>query len=128
MRHTFRKNERLCSRLLIETLFEKGQGATFFPLRVVWMETRIHQPVPAQVAFSVPKRKFKKAVHRNRIKRLMREVYRLSKHELYQRIGDRQFAVMIIFIGVEEPSLESLDKAWQKFISKLPQNIDHQTK
>lgn len=58
-----------------------------------------------QAAFSVSKRYFKKAVHRNRIKRLMREAYRLQKNELQHRLqqGNQQLIVFIMYTGTELP-------------------------
>jgi ribonuclease P protein component len=93
---TFKRGERLKSRKVIEQMFKRGQSFAQYPLRIVWvdMEER-RSDFPAQFALSVSKKKFKRAVDRNRIRRLVREAYRLNKHVLYEgleegRIGGRE--------------------------------------
>ena len=84
-KHTLGKEERLCSRKLIDNLFKGGgsRAMSGFPLRMVYAVTERHEGEPAaQILVSVPKRCFKRAVKRNRIKRLVREAYRLNKHIL----------------------------------------------
>ena len=84
-KHTIGKEERLCSRKLIDSLFKGGgsRAMSGFPLRMVYALTERHEGEPAaQILVSVPKRCFKRAVKRNRIKRLVREAYRLNKHIL----------------------------------------------
>lgn len=84
-KHTLGKQERLCSRKLIDSLFKGGgsRAMSGFPLRMVYAVTERHEGKPAaQILVSVPKRCFKRAVKRNRIKRLVREAYRLNKHIL----------------------------------------------
>lgn len=84
-KHTLGKQERLCSRKLIDSLFKGGgsRAMSGFPLRMVYAMTERHEgESAAQILVSVPKRCFKRAVKRNRIKRLVREAYRLNKHIL----------------------------------------------
>ena len=84
-KHTLGKQERLCSRKLIDSLFKGGgsRAMSGFPLRMVYAMTERHEGEPAaQILVSVPKRCFERAVKRNRIKRLVREAYRLNKHIL----------------------------------------------
>ena len=76
---TFKKEERIVSNLLIETLFEKGnsQSLSAYPLRAVYLRTEHRKGcAPVQLLISVPKKKFKHAVDRNRVKRQIREAYR----------------------------------------------------
>lgn len=77
---TFRKSERLCSRLLIDQLFEPGQSKSIaaYPLRLVYQTATEN----TALLISVPKRHFKHAVDRNRVKRQIREAYRTNKHLL----------------------------------------------
>ena len=81
---SFHKSERLCSKRVIDTLFTGGhKSMSVFPLRVVFMPVTATQGTPpASIRISVSKRRFKKAVKRNRVKRQIREAYRLHKHIL----------------------------------------------
>lgn len=104
-RQTFRKPERLVSRLAFESLFENGEGHVAFPVRMVWKEMTLPTRYPVQVAFSVPKRNFRRAVDRNRIKRLMRESYRQNKNTLYAllEVKGKQFALLFVYVGRKLP-------------------------
>lgn len=93
---TFSKAERLSSKLLIDLLIKKGNSFTGFPFKITWMEIHDSQ-VPVKIVISVPKRKFKKAVDRNRIKRLTREVYRKNKHQLIERLGGKKIAMLLVY-------------------------------
>lgn len=107
MKLTLGKQERLKSRKLIELLFTNGKSVKSFPLRMVFLEVSQTSKFPIQAAFSVPKRSFKKAVDRNRIKRLLRETYRLQKEMLYSN-SKKPAICMISFIGKEEMPFEEL--------------------
>lgn len=79
------------------------------------MEIRLSTS-PAQFAVSVPKRAFAKAVHRNRIKRIIREVYRLNKANFYQTLAEEeaQLGLMFLYSGKREPTFEEIEKALKK--------------
>ena len=96
---TFRKHEHLKSPKLISALVAKGRSFTVQPVRLVWKESLLNTKAPAQVAFSVPKRNFPRAVDRNRIKRQLRECYREHKTKLYDFINasGKQYALMIVY-------------------------------
>lgn len=80
---------------------------------------------PALFGVSVSKKRFRKAVNRNRLKRLIREAYRHRKHVLYDAIGDMPatFATMFLYIGKEEVSFEQItldmNKALKKFVKSV---------
>ena len=78
---TFRKEERLCSKISIQELFDKGSSFYLYPFKVLFLEGKPDSTVN-QVLFTVSKRNFKRAVDRNKIKRRMREAYRLNKSQL----------------------------------------------
>ena len=86
------------SRKLIEQLFTEGKSVKNFPLRMVFLQVPHTSTFPIQAAFSVPKRNFKRAVDRNRIKRLLRETYRLQKEIVYTKL-DKPTICMISYIG-----------------------------
>jgi ribonuclease P protein component len=79
---------------------------------------------PARTGFSVPKKKFRLSVHRHRIIRLLREAWRLNKHELYAVVPyDKQVHIFFIFTGKEMPEYKTVQEAVLKAIEKLKQVI-----
>ena len=122
--HSFKKEERLCSKKIIDRLFSEGQSFLAYPLKIVFLPTALNTTFPVQAGFTVSKKSFKRAVKRNRIKRLMREAYRLHKHELYRQLNDRQLAVFFIFIGKELPAYSSVEAGIKKAFDKLIKQLE----
>ncbi|WP_319479707.1 ribonuclease P protein component [uncultured Draconibacterium sp.] len=116
---SLKKAERLCSKKVIDKLFAEGESFLAFPLKVVFKTTELPQSVLVQAGFTVSKKIFKRAVKRNRIKRLMREAYRLNKQMLPGLAEEQQMAVFFIFIGKELPSFAQVEKAMKKALYKL---------
>ena len=110
-RFFFRKQERLCSRKVIESVFETGKSINENPFRFLWMETLHTENVLLKITISVPKKNFKKAVDRNKIKRQIREAYRLSKHKVLSSIenAEKKYAAIIIYTGKQPLSLTELE-------------------
>jgi ribonuclease P protein component len=94
---TFSKTERLSSKIIIDELFEKGKSFNCFPFKIIWTELP-KESKNSQVLFSVPKRLFKRAVDRNRLKRLMREAYRKNKDGLYKSLGEKKIGFIFIYL------------------------------
>ena len=116
MRLTFGKQEKLKSKKLIEKLFTEGNSVKRFPIRLVYLQTEHTTSFPVQAGFSVPKRNFKKAVNRNRIKRLLREAYRHEKNGLYKDLQE-PYIFMFTFIGKEEPTYFEVQQKIQKVLA-----------
>lgn len=124
VRHTFKKRERLKSRKQIKRLFMEGRSLRAFPLKMIWCTSVTNEHTfPVQFAVSVPKRVFSKAVKRNFVKRLIREVYRKEKHRIYEALEGRnqQIIMMIIYIGREEPTYRLIETAMNRMIRKFTQ-------
>ena len=119
-RYTFPKNEKLKSRKTIEQLFREGNVFSSFPLRVLWKYNESAN-TPVQAGIAVGSKHFKKAVDRNRIKRLIREAYRLQKNELQYQLAQqqKQLAVFIIYVGNELPDYDSIFKKTGLVLNRL---------
>ena len=102
MSDTFNKQERLCSKKQMELLFSKGKNKLIHPIKLVWLQTPVNLIYPAQAMFVVPKRQFKKAKDRNKLKRRMREAYRLNKNSLYDTLNEGSQKIILAFIYVDK--------------------------
>lgn len=125
--NTFKKEERLCSVRLIQSLFHSGSSFVVYPFRVVYRFEK-RDIGTAQVLISVSKRRFKLAVTRNSIKRRLREAYRLEKGaKLLPFLDERkQYLVFAIqYIGKqEEASLPTLREKMITVFKKLQHESD----
>ena len=108
-RFTLSKEERICSKKLINELFTgNGRSMTAFPLRVVFMKRTIVDDQPrAAMLVSVPKRYFKHAVDRNRVKRQVREAFRRNKSIITQNLTDDHEAVAMAFVWLTNEKFPS---------------------
>ncbi len=97
-RLTFRKHEHLCGQLRIQEVFRRGRGLSEPPFRLIGLRMALPTTAPAQVAFSVPRKQLRRAVDRNRMKRLMREAYRHTKPALHARLAEGTYQVAWLFI------------------------------
>ncbi len=122
MRYTLKKEEKLKSKRLIGALFEKGKSLSKFPLRLVYLQAEHSSNYPVQVAFSAPKRKFRKAVDRIRIKRLMREAYRQNKHILYDNIEEK-YVIMLSYTDEKELKYVEIEEKMILLLNKLLEKI-----
>uniref|UniRef100_UPI00343569FC ribonuclease P protein component n=1 Tax=uncultured Tenacibaculum sp. TaxID=174713 RepID=UPI00343569FC len=127
MRFTLGKEERLKSKKLIGRLYEEGKIIKVFPLRMVYIQAEHTSKFPAQVGVSVPKRNFKKAVDRNRIKRLLRETYRKEKHTIYEAV-DKQYVFMISYLARDEWKYADIEHKMKKLLTKFITEITQDEK
>ncbi len=116
---TLKKAERLRSKKTIQELFLKGETILVYPLKAVYLDVEALQGYPAQAAFSVSKKNYKKAVERNLIKRRVREAYRLKKPSFYKKLKSRKVAVMFIYIAKENLPYSDTEKALKKVLKKI---------
>jgi ribonuclease P protein component len=121
-RNTLCKAERLCSKLQIEKLFAGGSKSfSIYPLRVVFMHTKKAEEAPASILISVSKKRFKRAVERNRIKRQIREAYRKNKHELLDFLGERTegMAIAFIYLADEFVSTDEVERKMKIILARI---------
>lgn len=116
MKFTLSQEEKLKSQKQIELLFAEGTSFVSFPLRVIFKE--VDGNLKSQAAFSAPKKNFKQAVQRNRVKRQMREAYRLQKAILDQENG-KKFVLLFVCIAKELPSYDLISSALGKLLTKI---------
>jgi ribonuclease P protein component len=120
--YTFDRKERLKSRKIIASLFTAGQSFVAYPLRVVWTISEAGEPGCATIAISVSKRIFKTAVQRNRLKRQIREAYRLQKQHFYAQLAPypHHISLMVTYIAKEPLPYAEIEAGIKKLIRKFP--------
>lgn len=118
------KSERLTHSKPIQLLFEKGEEFYVFPFKIVWQKID-RCDFPAKAMFVVPKRRFKLAVTRNFIRRVMKEAYRLNKQVLYGNLLNKDASVYIAFIylGPETNSVAGLQKPMLKVFKNISETF-----
>lgn len=122
MKYTLGKEERLKSRKIIGRLYGEGKSIKVFPLRMVYLQTTHTSDFPCQVGVSVPKRNFKRAVDRNRIKRLLRESYRLEKHTVYSE-AKKPYVYMISYLAKDEWKYADIQQKMKKLLLKFTEEV-----
>ena len=121
----FSRKEHLKSPKQIALLFKKGSSLNAFPFRFQYLlsekSIEMDDEDLMKVAFTVPKRKFRKAVDRNRIKRQMIEIFRLNREELVLAVNNKKIHLdlMIVYNGDRLPEYEKIEKRMKSGISKL---------
>lgn len=123
-RFTLRPFEKLKSRKLIDEVFKKGRSFTDFPFRIIYLFPEENKS-QLQAGFAVSSKNFKRAVDRNRIKRLMREAYRLQKNPLQVALQEKQnnLVVFIVFTGKELPVFTETKDKIKSLLTRLEQMI-----
>ncbi len=122
---SFSKAERLCGELRINKLFEQGKSFVVYPLRVCWLLMPPAEKAPVQVMVGVPKKKLRKQVQRNRVRRLIRETYRLSKGDLLNEVRGKEAQLLLAFIWMSEqvPEYKDLETKMQEALRQLRKKL-----
>jgi ribonuclease P protein component len=120
-RYTLGSDSRLKREQHIETLFRTGKAFSVFPIRCIWtLAPRGKETSPTRIGCSVSKKKFKRSVDRGRVKRLLREAWRLQQHEVADAVPtEKQLHLFLIFTDATLPDYETVYNAVGKGLAKL---------
>ena len=127
------KSERLTSQLIIEKLFAGGNASmAAFPLRIVFMQMKkqggedVKDEPLVSILVSVPKKRFRHAVDRNRMKRLVREAYRLNKHILWDALEGKDYRLALAFVCITDtlPSFYAVNKSMKKALTRIAERLN----
>jgi ribonuclease P protein component len=119
LRYKFSKSERLTNVKLISTVFSSTENLKSFPVLFIYKPFDLQGNSNFQVLFSVSKKKFKRAVDRNRIKRLMRESFRLQKAAFIEALGEKRVIGAFIYTNKIISDYLTVHQAFTKVISQL---------
>lgn len=112
------KNERLHSKKLIKELFDKGSSFFLYPFKILVSDINIENSETHQVLFSVSKKKLKKAVDRNLVKRRMRESFRLNKNILTGISGNKK-VIGLIYVSSEIVTFQVIETKIKKILTTI---------
>lgn len=123
---SFRKDEILRKKKLIDRLFAEGSSFFVYPFKIYYLPSLLETQFPVQILISVGKRAFRHAVDRNRIRRQIREVYRLNKHVIYDHLAgqNRQCILAILYTANVRMPKDELDLKIKAIIKRLNKEID----
>ena len=126
MNQKFPKSEKLKSSKTIESLFLGGSTYSKYPIKVFYLPKTILSDTKEEIeihqaAFAVPKRNFRSAVDRNRVKRQLREVYRLNKPII--ETSGKKFVMLFLYLGKVKPKYSELDRAMVKLLINIKEEI-----
>ena len=119
--YTFPKSQRLTSKIEIDAVYNQGQTLKKYPLIVKYLTQAEMEKECLKALFAVPKRRISKAVKRNRIKRMLKEVYRLNKHqlELDLKENNQKMALFFVYTGKENIAYAILEEKIRLILKEL---------
>lgn len=121
--NTFPKKEHLCGESALTYLFKKGSCFLSYPVKITYMEVEDNEPV--RILFVAPKKKFKHAVDRNRVKRQLREAYRKNKHELvdWATNNNKQLHIGMMFVDNQLLPSHVIEKKMKSALAKILEKV-----
>jgi len=126
MNQSFGKAYSLCSKKLIDEIFESGDTVKSYPLIAKYKKVELKSDTSFQMVISAPKRTFKNAFQRNRIKRLCKEAIRMNKQILEEPLNNKnlKLGICLIYSAKEELAIELLNRKTQKLFNKIIDDLD----
>ena len=118
MSFTYSKKDKLKSKKNIEQLFNEGKAITAYPLKLIYLKTEFEDGSIIKTGVSVSKRLHKTAVSRNRIKRLLREAYRLNK-PLFFNNSSVSYAFMILYLSKDGTTFDKVNDSMKMLFKKF---------
>ena len=125
MSFTYPKKEKLKSKKLIDRLFSEGKSVSSYPIKLIYLKTELPEGVKIQTGVTVSKRRIKSAVDRNRVKRLLRESYRLNKQLVFNNTKGT-FAFLFLYLGREIPPYHTVEEHLVHVMKKFLNTIDNE--
>jgi len=117
------KGERLRGERVISNLFERGNTFFLFPYKVFWTKIPETCDFPIRFAVSVPKRRFKRAVKRNLMKRRIREAFRTNKQILNAAVADGQIQMIAIYASDQILPFVELENSMKRLLQRIVQTV-----
>lgn len=129
MEHTnaFPRTHSLKQKRLFDAIFSKSNRQYAGPLMLAWKAMPLPETVPIQIAFSVPKKRVKKAADRNKIKRRLREAYRLQNQSLHRLLIEKniQLAMVVVLTNANNTSYEVLRDKMMLLLRSVEEQLGH---
>jgi len=127
--YTFSKEERLCSKKIIEKLYSRESDVAIiseYPFILKWINDETTILFPARIVISISNKYSRKAVDRNRIRRQLRELYRLNKQLIYDSLQsrNRKLALLLIFAGCQKYTYDELQTKFKNLVDRFIKNMD----
>ncbi len=118
MNFTYPKHEKLKSQKQLDLLFAEGKSVSKYPLRLVYVPVELENEEKIKFGVSVSKKHFKKAVHRNYYKRLLRECYRLNKALLLENL-EKPYAIMFFYQSKDKMTFAEMNEKTKLLFEKF---------
>ena len=118
---TLTKKERITGKNKIDNLFTNGKSFLKYPLKIVYIECESDSEYPASILISVPKKRLKLAFKRNKIKRLIREAYRLNKNTIVNDLlcSEKQINIAFVYVKDDLTNYETIERSMRKVLNEL---------